>query len=370
MTGRRALLWCGLIVAAAACGSGGQTGRTTDTVEGVDHRVAVDEDALQPPGTELVSGIEVQPGSALVATTFPIVDLYLTPPSSTEPVGWQALVVVDGDPIEVWESYVVALGMPQNAGSRGACIVRPPVPAPVQGVSQPLQQRLVTESRIEAEDHLECHATIGSTSMEMVVGSQQCLQYEHPECEPKGAAHLFISVRDTPIDPTSESLGTDELRYERSFEADPSQEQHVVRIPIPTGPVVTPALDGDVATSLPEAGERVDDGLDYFLDRTRAGLVPKGARSLVAPAMLIPCNSGMVAIIQVAGTPRNAVDLFDRADGTDVDDPIASVLEGVDDQNRAWAGGEITTAGGYYLDILALDAGDDTSTVLLTECGD
>ena len=53
--------------------------------------------------------------------------------------------------------------------------------------------------------------------------------------------------------------------------------------------------------------------------------------------------------------------LFDEAD--DLDNPMV-VHEGTDDAGRAWAGGTITTAGGYYLDVIAVPDGDAVVPVI------
>ena len=47
-------------------------------------------------------------------------------------------------------------------------------------------------------------------------------------------------------------------------------------------------------------------------------------------------------------------------------------MDGTGDDGRVWISGLIATAGGYYLDVTAVADGPEanTSTVLLTECGD
>ena len=72
--------------------------------------VAVEADSLLPEGTALADGVEVQPGSSLVGSAFPLVDPYrLEGTDELEPRGWQAVFVVHGDPVEVWDGDADAL---------------------------------------------------------------------------------------------------------------------------------------------------------------------------------------------------------------------------------------------------------------------
>src|SRR6478736_4862953 len=70
-----------VLLAAGGCGSeaddaGGAEGSSTTaastTVPVTAHRVAVDPASLKAPGTEIADGIEVQEGSSLVASAFPV----------------------------------------------------------------------------------------------------------------------------------------------------------------------------------------------------------------------------------------------------------------------------------------------------------
>jgi hypothetical protein len=138
---------------------------------------------------------------------------------------------------------------------------------------------------------------------------------------------------------------------------------------------VVPPLLADVGSGsrLPEEGQPFDDLLDDYLvvadgSHTAVDVVPPGGRSLVAPAMLFGCNSGLVAVLALPEGVKAAVARFDDAD-TLGDDPM-TVVDGTDAGGRAWSGGTITTAGGYYLDVTALADGKGSSFVLLTECGD
>ena len=75
----------------------------------------------------------------------------------------------------------------------------------------------------------------------------------------------------------------------------------------------------------------------------------------MAPTMLLDCNSGLVAVLSVPGTPEEAVATFDTAG--DEDDPIV-LSSGTDAEGQAWAGGTIPTAGGYYVSLTAVDEGE------------
>jgi len=120
-------------------------------------------------------------------------------------------------------------------------------------------------------------------------------------------------------------------------------------------------------SELPGPGEPLDARLDHYLQGEPIDRVPTGARSLVAPVQIIPCNSGLVAVLDIPGDPHHVEKLFDDADPTD--DPMGPVASGVT-EGRAWEHGQIATAGGYYLDVYAVADRSGTSTVMLTECGD
>jgi hypothetical protein len=142
----------------------------------------------------------------------------------------------------------------------------------------------------------------------------------------------------------------------------------VTLVPPPEGPIRRPELDlANAPSGLPAAGERLDAGLDYYLNGSDAALVPPGARSLVAPAMLISCNSGLVAVLRVPGDPAIVTGVLDDAEEND---DAMRHHRGTDDAGRAWDLGKISTAGGYYLDVLAVADRPDSSLALITECGD
>ena len=362
--GRLAVLWA-FMTLTSACG-GNPGGQAADPDEAPGALVAVDEASLRPPGTELAPGVEVQTGSSLVGTSMPIVDVYQESGSGSESLGWQAVLVVEGNPIEVWDRYVAHLGVDDaQAYAVGSCVVQAEEQLKEGELFTPPPERSVTEPPVEGENRIACHANVAGVTMALVMGTMPCLDYkiDDPPCPLHSASHLYIGVRHQ-VDDRLEADGT------RAIEPTPGTEppETMESVPQPEDALDMAALLDDEAVSrLPEEGERFDDGLDYYLDGSDVALVPEGGRSLVAPAILLDCNSGLVALLEVPGTPADVVGIFDEAD--DQDDDLISV-EGTDAQGRSWAGGTITTAGGYYLDLVALDTGGGTSTVLLDECGD
>ena len=296
----------------------------------------------------------------------PIVDAYQVPGSGSEPLGWQAVLVVEGNPIELWDRYVAHLGVDDaQAYASGSCVVQAEEQLKKGELFESPPERSVTEPPVEGENRIACHASVPGVTMALVVGLMPCLDYkiDDPPCPLHSASHLYIGVRDQ----VEDRLEADGPRaFEPALGTEPGEMMGSA--PRPEDALDMAALLDDEAVSrLPEAGERFDDGLDYYLDGSDAALVPRGGRSLVAPAILLDCNSGLVALLEVSGTPAEVVAIFDEAD--DQDDDLMSV-EGTDAQGRSWAGGTITTAGGYYLDLVALDTGDGMSTVFLDECGD
>lgn len=358
------------------------------------HPVAVDPRALRPAGTELTPGMVVQEGSSLVGPVFPLPDAHGQTDDPSKPLGWQALLVVDADPVEVWDRYAAALGVADRASAVQSCVVSRVVPADGStttseafGTPEPqiTPERFLTEPVVDGEDRIECSASRAGVTMAMAVGAtvRHCPDDVERRCDPPPVSHLFLRADVVPdSEPTRwhDASGTQRLRFDRgaAIAADQREgddgaqpatgaEVTIEPVPIPEGPVLPPKLDrSGNGSSLPVAGERFDDSLDPYLDHTAAALVPEGARSLVAPAMLIECNSGLVAVLEVLGAVDEAVATFDRADETD--DPMTFARG--EFAGRAWVAGEITTAGGYYLDAIALATDERTSTVLLTECGD
>lgn len=345
-------------------GCNGNEGRPTTAEE---PRIAVFDEALSPPGTALAPGVEVQSGSRVVGTSFPIVEFFPNPGAVPAPLGWQALLVVDGDPITVWDRYVGHLGAPDSARAERSCVVvavEAPSPEAAEDDFLPPSQRFITEAPIRGENRLECSATVGRVSMNLAVGAAPCLD---SGCDLRAASHLFIRVVSPPSDHGFEQYGTDELRNQRAAVAAADPDAVVEPIPVPTGPIVQPELTERFRSHLPAPGERMDDGLDYYLDRAAVGLVPPAGSSLVAPALLVECNSGLVALLKVPGTAAEAVASFDEPNEGD---DLAPVVQGTDADGRPWAGGFIGSAGGYDLNLVALETDDGTSTVLVTECGD
>jgi hypothetical protein len=361
------------------CGNadGGPREADEPTAPAPDQRVAVEPDVLRGPGTELAEGVEVQEGSSLVATTFPVVDMYEEEPSSeTAIAGWTALLVVDGDPLTVWDRYATELGIDDVADAVHACVVTTPYdtkpdPDRPDGTSNTIQDysltRLVTEQPIPGEDLVDCEAVVNGTSARLVAGAQRCETDQAApgvDCATVGAAHLWITVGGE--EAGYQRLGTDEILAARSLPGSPDAVQPET-VPDDESPIVPADIGpGPFGPPLAAAGEPWDAGLDPYLGLDGVALVPDGGRQLVAPAILTPC-SGAVTVLQLPGAPTEAIEPMDGA--VDDDDPL-QLHRGADFGGRAWAGGEITTAGGYYVSQTAVDAGDGTSWVFVSECGD
>lgn len=116
----RSLLACvlvvGAVVVSVGCTSSGTSSDPTTSVE------------LPGPGSEIVTGLDVQPGSHLLGTAFP---------AATTSAGALVLIAVDGDPADVVGSYQQALtdigyrfgsadcGQPVQPGDPVVCEIPP-----------------------------------------------------------------------------------------------------------------------------------------------------------------------------------------------------------------------------------------------------
>lgn len=331
--------------------------------------VSAVSETLNPPGTPLGNGLEVQTGSALVGTVFPLVEWVSTSSETTNAVtGWQALLLVDGNGIDVWNRYAEALGIAERANAMDACFVQQ-IWSKENANSRRL--RLLTEDRLDKEDTMVCFARLeveelGFLEMFMAIGAAPCGPNAGVEdCPRQAQSHLFLKVNNKPSSKylPRQELGTTKLADKRGYRGTGE---------LPTGPVVAPHLnDAGLASSLPGPGERIDAHLDDFLGgedwQAPPGIVPTGALSLITPAMLLECNGGVVVVMKVPGSPVEALTAMDsvtyktskprfRPQGTFA--------------NSNWAGFMFDSAGGYYLSTTALDAGDAESYVLATQCGD
>ena len=378
------------VLATAACGDPDETGDSTPG------EPSAEADALAGPGTPLAPGVEVVEGSQLVGRVFPWAppDMSLAPDAwegreSGKAPGWQAIFVVDGDPIEVWNGYVSALDVPE-ASATNSCtvetVIAPDVSAedatttmttmmaPENPADAAATTRFLTEPVLDDENLLDCSARFGELSMFMEVGARRMFVEGDDgsrDCSLRPVSLLVIRVGEPQGD--QPSLGANELRYERAIA--PSGPGALVGGPetwpeVPEGDVVPPQFaDAGPEPRLPAAGEPLDDGIDPFLSYLGGSVfrVPPGGRSLVAPALVIECNSGLVAVLRVPGTPADAIAYFDGAAADD--DPIQT-SEGVTEDDQPWITGMIATAGGYYLGVTAVTHDGSTSDVLIDECGD
>ncbi|MFN8051211.1 MAG: hypothetical protein U0Q22_07250 [Acidimicrobiales bacterium] len=368
------LLTAALVVATvaslAACGdTGSDTGTGAQRSVTPAAPVAFDDAALRPPGTVIDGAVVVQDGTSMVGQRFPT----LEPDGAA---GWSALLLVTGDPVKVWDAYASALGL-EEAGAAASCVVSverviPPEGSPPSSVDttttalasfrfRDATQRLLTEPRLRGENRLACTAADAGLSMRMVVGAQHrpCWSAEQTARSGKGCdllavSQLFLhsSAKDQ-YNADYRQRGIDELLYERGG----------AKV-APTGAVIAPELAvDDLGSGLPTSGEALDDSLDSFL--SGEFLVPPGGSSLIAPAILIECNSGLVAVLSVPGDPATAIGRLDSA--SQYDDPVTTSAGGT--AGNRWTAGTITTAGGYYIYASAVER-DGRSDLLVTECGD
>lgn len=120
--------WALMVAVLLAAGCGGDAG-TGDAAAGSSPSTAVDVERVGPfevmaeatagPGTTLAEGLEVADGSVLLGSTFPAAD------RSGRNGGFEALVLLTGDPVAVFNDYVEqarALGM---SPAPGGCFGNP-----------------------------------------------------------------------------------------------------------------------------------------------------------------------------------------------------------------------------------------------------
>jgi len=336
---------------------------TTTQLQGVvpPHRVAVDPEGAQPPGSEVRGSLTVQEGSHLIGAAFPRLDA-----DGTEN-GWQAYLTIDGDPYEVWDRYVDALELGENASALNSCLVRRPDSTPTDDTPPSQVQpwyRLLPEQPLEGENRLECSAFVDETELELVMS-------ERP---PVALLHLQVRDRGV-IDAAPRVFRALEARAAEQRRAAGEEPQLFERAPMPPGPAVPVAFEVDSTDSrLPRPGDRWDDGLDHSLslrmssDDAPPNAVPAHGRSLMAPFQLQgACGPGTTAIMWVPGGPEVALEPFTSAKL--VDDSVPGA-KGEDDQGRRWVAHHMSASFGYYLDLIALDAGDGDSFVLAFNCSD
>jgi hypothetical protein len=296
MTSRRrgAVAAAALLVATTACG-GSATRARTDAAP-VHVAVAVDPQALVHPGAPLGDGVTVRAGSELVGRAFP----WSVPKPGAAvgwTLGWQALLVVTGDPLEVWDGYARALGLGAEADAARSCTVSVVDVSPsgsaaaatttsMAGSQLARRERFLTEEPLRGENRLRCTARIRGVVMEMAWGLDRACPIHTDgswQCSSWKVDHLFLQ-RGPDGSRGSRSLGTDSLSWERGGMGVPAGE---VRAPT----FVLDDLRG--RSTLPGPGDRLDASLDDFLSHTAdLAIVPPGARSLVAPAIVVASTAG------------------------------------------------------------------------------
>ncbi|MGN6695727.1 MAG: hypothetical protein ACTHN0_16240, partial [Aquihabitans sp.] len=158
------------VTALVGCGRGSDDDASTTTSSDQAFTPATAAGALKGPGTEIADGVHVQPGSSLVATAFPTID---DAGGATEPSGWEAVIAVQDDPIEVWDAYAAELGIDDVAGAEQACIVGAPALQPGDATKR---QRFLTEPALDGEIRLACSAGIGPVTASLASGAVGCVR--------------------------------------------------------------------------------------------------------------------------------------------------------------------------------------------------
>lgn len=347
-----AMVVIGALGCLAGCSSDSD-GATASTIPDRGFTPASDPSALVGEGNEIADGVHVQPDSALVGVAFPTIDPY---EDAAAPAGWQAVIAVLGDPVAVWDAYAAELGIDDVAGAAQACTVGA-IPDEPDDASN--HQRFLTEPALDDEVRLACSARIGTTEASLASGVVGCVRpnVSDDPCELRSGSvlHLRKDVDDGGEQLRGDALGTDSLRRERE---------------VPDGPIIPPDLQGSGPSNLPQAGERIDDGIDHHLGTdgavSKEAVLPDGAESLVSPAMLIDCGSGLVAVVSLPHPPADAVAAFGggHSEGSS---PVRSGVLG----DRAWATRSFDSVGGSELLLTAVSGAEEGSSyVLATECGD
>lgn len=356
--------------------------------------IAVEKAALSPAGTPIGDGVSVPTGAWLVATRFPTRSEWSYGAEQHVDEGWAAVLLVEGPPLDVWNEVVRSAGMSEQARAAGSCVVMadprrteaesigptttvstestapPPTsgagsiaPTTTAGAEWADPRRPLDGPARRGDLSLRCSATEGAWSVAMSAGVAPNCTEESPsstlpktQCGLLAQRHLTIHRATSPpsrITPTEGMYGA--TGYSSAS---------------PTGaPNVPPMPEEreDALTWLPAEGQLVDSRLDYFL--WTGAVVSAGASSVVAPAMVTPCNSGLVAVLNSPLAPEKAlgsITMSDQPDGNEV-------TTGAGPDGRAWATVLLSAAGGYYLDITAIEkstGGSDGSWILATECGD
>lgn len=387
-SGRRTVAVALVLTVLASCSgsANGSVARSTRSGEKV-KGVAVDRAALLGPGTEVGNGLKVPAGASLVGTTFPYRPVWSIASGEDLDTAWKAVLLVDGSPLEVWNAVVEQIGLADGAKADGACVVwADPGPSSDSATSSTeidaTKTTVVVESVADLpvrslrapaqkdDSRLQCEAEEGDWTLWMVAGVQDnCLNNSiGPEKVVKDCgrfAQRHLVVQRQHVSPPNAS---NSASYGGSAVSDDP--------PTGTEPQLPP-MPEDVSEAkswLPAEGEQVDAGLDYQLDQ--GAMVSKGAKSVVAPALMRYCTSGLVAVLDSPLEPLGALDSIQMRNAENHPPARSEVVEGADENGRKWASFELSSAGGYYINITAIErtAGDSGASsgswVLADECGD
>lgn len=322
--------------------------------------VAVDRSVLLAPGTELADGVVVPEGTALVATRFPDP---AKDGATGEDLGWNATLLVDDAPLEVWDRMVQDTGMGPGAFAATACAGHGQTD--VTGEEGESSTTVVGSASKGRHQWAHCEAHNDRWSLSMSAGAKSNCYSPRParaaaaivRCGRLAQRHLHIGW--SPVKLPGETK-PDVTTHLPEFGPDPGTEE---REPAELG-----AISGTISW-LPEAGDPIDAGLDVFL--SMGAFVDLGARGVVAPGWDSEfCAFTAVLVSPLA--PKKALDSVRVAD----DQQRVKVWSGTDREGRTWASAVSGAAGGYNLIVLAVERrGDESggqstgSWVRVTDCG-
>lgn len=380
-----------LLASAASCSKSTSEGDAPDT-KGA--RVAVDQSALLGPGTEIAKGLKVPEGAALVGARFPIRSEWTDGVSPRVDFGWMAVLVVDGDPFTVWDAIVKQLGMADQARAEGACVVwgDPNVSdsAPATGDSRSSTTlpyadpdhwiRVLRAPPRSNDAEVQCDASERHWQVDLVAGVRaNCPStdggptFADVKCGRLAQRHLIIRrySEDTEDDSGFTFYGADNVPDGGPTSAPGAERQ-------------LPPLPEDVPGAiswLPQEGERLDAALDVYLGH--GAKIARKAHSVVAPAMLVQCDSGLVSVLESPLTPVPALESIELNDADGDFPAVSEAAAGTDKDGRLWATVKLSDksptalkVGGFELRITTVEkvarksgAKPTGSWVLAEECG-
>ena len=338
------LLVAVMLAAAAGCSGLGSSDVTAVGVV----PVSVEASALGDPGAEIVSGVSVPKGTQLIDRAAPTLQYDFAAGTATR-VGWGALFLVTGDPVQVWSDMARELGVGEEGGPENSCWVSRETTD-----AQPTESRPLADPKVEGENALRCSFTSTSVWMTMRVGADlRCTGSNGGPgpCELIPVAHLWVSSTDVAPDETGKTPKPTE--------------------PVSRGDFAMPGFPADLTPRpLLDQGKAIDDGLDYHLwggsyrESDTTFTIPDCGRSLVAPADLNECTGSATGMLFVDAPPEEAVRaIAEQGEGQN------KVATGRWD-GHGWAYSQLDQAGGYHVTVTGIDREGGGSTVWFSDCGD